>query len=191
MKLKITLPSLFTARLRKLIWTFFLLVWAGVCEGQQIIWAKVYPLAKDDLIRSIAKDNFGNMYAAGRTGRAVYNPTPDLNQQGFLMKIDSNGDTLFTQYFGQYGEIFSLVVGPNNVVRINYVTTSFVPGQDQRLILIQMSEQGFVFKRDTIPFRAGFQPNTCMIGKDSSLIVAGSIPKTGAASQLSMFFLRV
>jgi hypothetical protein len=192
MKLKSALLSLFAARLRQLAWTFFLLVWAaGVCEGQQIQWAKVYPLRKPDAIYCMAKDQFGDIYAGGHTERNIPGSPWTVYHTGFLMKLTPTGDTLFTKEVG-YGSIFSMVVDYEGNIRINLFSESINPYYDKLLILLKMTSDGFIFQRDTIqPVPNGMYPLASIISNDNSLIVVGQTPRLGAPSQLSMFFQRV
>jgi hypothetical protein len=160
-------------------------------EAQQIQWARHYPLPKEDGIRSIAKDTEGNMYVGGSTDRNRPPQPSNVYNNGFVMKLDEQGDTLYTRELG-YGTVFSLVVDPFEIVRINFFAESENPYFNWMLILIKMTQEGFLFQRDTIyPYPNGMFPNATIIGKDSSLIIVGNFPRTGTPSQSSMFFLRM
>ena len=183
------------AGLRPGLWLFttllgIVLYCAQQANGQQIQWAKLYPLPKQDDIRCIARDSEGNMYAGGRTQRNFENPTPDFFQRGFLMKLNQNGDTLYTRYF-EPGTIYSIAVDHFGNIRVNILEEAQQSIHNNLLVLQQMTPDGFVFKRDTIPFPLGMFPYANMIGKDSSLIIVGTKPRQGNPSQQSMFFLRM
>jgi hypothetical protein len=184
MKLKSALRTLLTARLRRLTWTFFLLFWAGVCEGQQVQWAKVYPLAKGDKISCVTKDE-DFIYAGGYTYRnALLN---GVYYKAYLMKLDLNGDTIFTMDLGVSGEVMSMALDPYGNIRAN-VKQYYFGLNGYNTFLFQIHPSGFIFKTDTI---IGVTPVACLIGKDSSLILVGYKGRTGFPGQRSMYFWRI
>ena len=157
--------------------------------GQQIQWAKVYPLEKRDAIYCITQDQFGDLYAGGSTERNIPGSPFTVYNTAFIIKLTTEGDTIFTKELG-YGTVFSMAVDYEGNVRLNILSESINVFVNRLMILMKMSPEGFIFERDTIPLRAGFIPWGCAIGKDSSLVVVGRVPRTGIPSQQSMFFVR-
>ena len=168
-----------------------LFLFSSEIMGQQILWAKVYPLRKLDAIYCMAKDQFGDIYAGGHTERNIPGSPWTVYHMGFLVKLTSEGDTLFTRELG-FGTVLSLVIDHEGILRINQLSESIDPYFDQLLVLKKMTPEGFIFQRDTIqPIPNGMTPWGSMVGKDSSLIVVGRVPRTSNPSQQSMFFLRM
>lgn len=113
--------------------------------GQEIMWVKHYPLQKEDGIRSITQDEFGDMYVVGSTNRGVVSSGGDIYNRGMVIKLNPDGDTIFIRYL-EYGVIYSAAIDRNGIVRLNYVSNSLQTSGFMRHILVQMTQEGFIFR---------------------------------------------
>jgi len=153
--------------------------------SQQVQWAKVYRMPKADYIYCVTKDD-SSIYAGGRTYR---NATLNNYYKAILIKLDLSGDTVFVKDIGVHGRIKSMTIDYIGNLRLNVEQYFFGPPSAYRNFLIQMTPGGGVFKTDTIP---RYALNACTMGKDSSLIIVGSKPRTGGGtSETSMYFWRM
>lgn len=154
--------------------------------AQQVKWAKVYPLEKMDKISCVVRDEF-NIYAGGYTYRNAFyfNTTPYY--KAILIKLDLNGDTIFIKDFGVSGEVMSMAVDPYGIIRAN-VKQYYFGLNGYNTFLFQIHPEGFILKTDTV---VGNTPTSCLIGKDSSLIIVGRKGRAGFPGQSSMYFWRM
>jgi len=167
---------------------FFLLLTIGL-EGfpQQILWTKLYQLPKADDIRFITQDQEGNMYAGGRTDRNTLGP-PGAYEPSILYKLTPDGDTLYSKYLGYYGYAQTAICDFNGNLKIGI--TQQGPGlTGGYTILLQMTPDGFIFKRDSVQKRLSIRSS--MVGKDSSWILVGTKINEFNGNWLDGFFLRV
>jgi hypothetical protein len=167
--------------------TVFVLVLSNV-SGQSIPWVKKHRVFETDMMFSMVKGLDNEIFAGGSSHRFP-NFGYNIYNKGFLMKIDQNGDSIFTREF-PYGTIYSMAIDHYGDVRINFLTESLTESVHRRLVLIRMTRDGFIYRRDSILSLRGFYPSASIMGKDSSLIIAGTKPRLGFPGQTSMFFLR-
>jgi hypothetical protein len=184
MKFKVTLPSLFAARLRKLMWTFFLLLWSRVCEGQQIQWLTVLPLEKTDWVQTIVKDTSGYLYCGGETQRnRVTNSSGNYINRTLFIKLDEHGDTVFIRNLGIPGRIYGMTFDPYGMIRA-VIKEQYA----YSTLYVSISPDGFVFQKDSIQRT---EPKACMMGKDSSFVFVGYMDRPGFPADRSMYFQRI
>jgi hypothetical protein len=173
--------SIFGAGIR--IWMpamFFFLIDLP-CMAQQVQWAKVYPLAKTDNIQCVTRDE-NHIYAGGNTRR---NAPGSSYTKAILYKLGLNGDTVYVKDLGFTGNISSITTDFLGNIRINGLAMSLVSWDYP--FAISATSDGFIFKVDTL---RGI-PSTCLIGKDSSLVVVGYRGRTGFPGETSMYFQRI
>lgn len=157
---------------------------SGPSFSQQIIWSKLYPLPKADYINCIVQDSDHFMYAGGDTERNwVHAGGGIYYNRAMIIKLDPNGDTVFVKDLGIPGKVFSMAIDPYGNIRANI--SHFL---SYSTLFISMTPDGLIFKRDSI-YRT--TPWSCIIGKDSSLIVVGEMDRTGFPGQRSMYFQRI
>lgn len=171
-------------RLRLSLLAFFALVSLG-SFAQQVLWAKLFPLPKYDDIKCITRDEEGNLYAGGWTRR---NLVVNENGNAIIYKLDSNGDTLYTKFMGMAGEVGSILVDPEGVIRIA-VLAQGPTNLQSNIRLLYMTPEGFVFKTDTI-FKYMYI-NASMMGKDSSWIIVGQKQNDTNSNWSDMYFQRI
>jgi hypothetical protein len=150
--------------------------------GQQLQWAKVFPLPLTDGVNCVAQDLNGNVYAGGVTARnRVFVTNGVYRNKALLIKIDPFGDTVFVADLG-IGTVYSMVVDPFGLIRANLAGQLL-----QTTHLLTVTQDGIVILRDSIQATT---PWACVMGKDSSLILVGSMERTGFPGQRSMYFQR-
>ena len=156
--------------------------------AQDIVWEKRIKLKKEDEIFCMTQDQDGNIYLGGRTARGGFQLFGDFFYRTFIIKLGPDGDSIYTRDLGDYGRVYSMTCDPNNILRINtghyYLEAFGYPP-----ILLRMTPDGFVFKRDTV-FYQGSEPypDHCIMGSDSSLLITGN-KRTN--NRNGMFLLRV
>ena len=137
--------------------------------SQQIQWAKLYTLPEEDQITCITKDNFGDLYAGGKTRRGLF--FPGAVPRAVLYKLNSDGDTIYSLWPGIYGEVNAITVDNWGNVKMAVYKEGLFPNGQTQLHLLTMTPEGLIFRRDTIP-NILYVTNSC-IGKDSSWILCG------------------
>jgi len=187
MKLKVNLLSLLASQFCVSAFLLVSFFTYNIANAQQVKWAKVYPLAKEDKISCITRDsNF--IYAGGYTYRNAFyfNTTPFY--KAIIIKLDTLGDTLFIKDLGVSGEVMSMAVDPMGMIRANVKQYYFgVNGYNTFLFTVHPS--GFITRIDTVD---GYSPTACTMGKDSSMIIVGHKRRVGFPNtQTSMYFRRV
>jgi len=153
---------------------------------QQIIWHKLYPLAKADAILCMVKDdNTGIMYAGGQSDRnPIIGPFNERYYRATLMKLFTDGDTLGIQYFNIPGKVMCMSIDPYGNIRANIKQEGWSSNYVQSL---SITPEGLIYKYDTL---RGI-PLACMIGKDSSFVTVGSRGRTGYPGETSYYFQRI
>ncbi len=167
--------------------TLFFLAFHWQCLAQQVQWAKVYPLAKEDKVSCITRDS-SFVYAGGYTYRNAFyfNTTPFY--KAIIIKLDTLGDTLFIKDLGVSGEVMSMAVDPLGMIRAN-VKQYYYGLNGYNTFLFTVHPSGFITRIDTVD---GYSPTACTMGKDSSMIIVGHKRRVGfPSSQTSMYFRRV
>jgi hypothetical protein len=137
--------------------------------GQQIHWAKLYPLPDFDAVNCITRDALGNMYMGGSSRHRSY--IPGFIPRAMMYKLDSEGDTLFSLWLGIYGEVQAMAVDKQGIVRVAVQKPESSPSDQPQLHLLSVTPEGFIFRRDTISHI--LYVNHSCIGKDSSWILCG------------------
>ena len=159
-------------------------------QAQQILWAKTYPLPLIDDIYSIAKDTNGFLYVGGNTDRNHYISYSGMTYpKAIITKLFPNGDTVFVKDLGIAGTVVSMVVDPFGLVRAN-VRQDHTNAQFQyHTYYVWMMENGSIFKMDSI--QNAFSANSCILAKDSSIIIAGLMFSPVTPGYRSMFWQRI
>lgn len=166
-----------------LLAAFSLLWFTSQVTGQQIQWAKLYPLPKEDNVNCITKDQDGYMYAGGTTARnRIFVTNGVYRNKALFIKLDEYGDTLFIKDLG-IGTIYSMTVDPFGMIRVNIAGQLLLT-----TLFLTVTQDGIVLQKDSIQETT---PWACMIGNDSSLIIVGTIPRTGFPADRSMYFQRI
>ena len=68
----------------------------------KFIWGKQFGSEKEEYVMNHLIDNKGNIYIAGKTAGTIADKNFGDND-GFLIKIDSSGNTIWSQQFGTPG----------------------------------------------------------------------------------------
>ena len=159
-------------------------------EAQQILWAKTYPLPLRDAVFSIAQDASGYLYVGGSTARnpyISYSGTP--YDKALITKLYPDGDTVFVKDLGIAGNVLSLAVDHYGMIMAN-VRQNHTNAQFQyHTYYVWMTPDGFIFKMDSI--QNAFSPNSCILAKDSSIIVVGMMFSPLNPGYRSMYFQRI
>lgn len=89
---------------KALIAVIFLTMVMNQLKSQtDFIWGKQSGSDKDEYVMNHCTDNFGNIYIAGKT-TGIMNDKNQGKNDGFITKIDSSGNTIWTRQFGSDGE---------------------------------------------------------------------------------------
>jgi len=62
-----------------------------------LLWVRQYGSAGDDIAFGLALDGSGNLYLAGKTTGALDGLTPAVGDDGFIMRLDTDGNPLWTR----------------------------------------------------------------------------------------------
>ena len=159
-------------------------------QAQQILWAKTYPLPLTDEVFSIAKDTSGYMYIGGYTQRNSYTSYSGMQfPKAIITKLYPNGDTVFMKDLGIAGTVVSLVVDPFGMVRANVRQDHTNAQLQYHTYYVWMTENGSIFKMDSI--QNAFSARSCILAKDSSIIIAGLMFSPVNPGYRSMMFQRI
>ena len=176
-------------RIRKGLLVLFLMLRGIIAESQEIVWEKRIPLKKDDQIFCMAKDTDGNIYLGGNTMRSGVRFIATDYYRALLVKLNPEGDTIYTRILPEYGSVLSIVQDKFNVMHINVKKYSLEPSYSEAWVLLKMSSDGFIFRRDTIvPTGEQPYPYHCLLASDSSVLITGNKPNN---NRNGMFFQRV
>lgn len=107
---------------KKLI-TFIALVFISIlAQAQNFQWAKQYGTATDEIVNKIVYDASGNVYTVGSysgtvdfdPGASVYTLTSVGNTDGYITKLDANGNFLWAKSFGNanYDAVTTIALDP-------------------------------------------------------------------------------
>jgi hypothetical protein len=155
-----------------------LFFWAGLAfifffhpaPGQQLIWAKLYSLPKEDQISCITQDSYGDIYAGGLSYQgAVF---PGNRTRAMLYKLNPDGDTLYGKWVGVLGSVMAIAEHPSGFMMACIEKRGSSWTDPSQTHIIYMTYEGFIFKRDTIS-NILYVNHSC-VGKDSSWILCGS-----------------
>ena len=160
---------------------FFFFAFFMDVQGQQLKWAKVFPLPQTDKLQCIIRDN-QFIYAAGSTRR---NAPGSSFFKVVIYKINpENGDTIFVKDLGFSGVPYSMTLDQAGRIRFNCEIRAQPWDYPAALIL---NSEGEILEKDTL---RGY-PYACTMGKDGSLVVVGSRGRTGFPGQICMYFQRI
>lgn len=163
---------------------FFLLlheaiaVWLPVfrVSAQQVVWERVWGfVAYGDEISKIIQIDDGQFLAIGITNKYWHQVGFDFFSSPVLIKLDSNGDTLFLKPF------------PVPVARIAYLGHKFgnvyqaviqSPINDNNLpvgypCILEFTDEGELLSTKYLTSLPEYRPNTCIKTGDGGLILAG------------------
>jgi hypothetical protein len=116
----------------------------------KMLWTKQFGTEGSDVARGVFSDNRGNIYITGNTegklGQATYGKA-----DCFIMKIDSNGNLLFTKQFGTSGDDYGycITAGAGSDVLVCGSTCGELAGKSKGLIDVftgQFTEKGDLMK---------------------------------------------
>jgi len=100
-----------------------------------VIWSNQYGNAGTDRALDITTDSVGNIYICGSTTGVFGTQTVTLNEDAFLMKLDTNGNMLWVDQFGSTGatsiddDCRGVVIDSNDDVYITgYTDAAIVAG---------------------------------------------------------------
>lgn len=157
--------------------------------GQEIVWEKRIALKKDDQITCMAQDRDGNIYLGGSTMRGGLKVIGAEYYRAFVLKLSPEGDTIYSRILQEYGKVLSMVQDKYEVLHLNIKKYSNEPLYSEAWVLLKMSTDGFVFRRDTIAL-LGEQPypHHCILASDSGVLITGNKRQN---NKNGMFFQRV
>ncbi len=75
----------------------------GIVHAQDFIWGKQFGTAQDEKTRNLVVDSSGNVYVVGKTKGAIGKQNYGGND-GFIVKIDDQGNIIWTRQFGTEGD---------------------------------------------------------------------------------------
>lgn len=87
-------------------------------------WGRQYGTEKEEYARNHVTDQYGNLYVSGNT-KGIMNEQHFGNNDGFIAKIDSSGNSIWTRQFGSAGDedIQWSVIDSKGFVYVTGVTT--------------------------------------------------------------------
>ncbi|MCH2225922.1 MAG: hypothetical protein MK066_14225 [Crocinitomicaceae bacterium] len=130
-------------------------------QNGNLIWVKSLGETAVDLGLSIAEDDIFNIYVSGRFGNTVdFDPGPgtqNLTALGgsdcFLLKIDSNGDFLDVDQFGNPSQVWGNDLHYKNSTLLlcghHYLTKDFDPGPEVLNFMANGNRDAFLVKYST------------------------------------------
>jgi hypothetical protein len=83
--------------------TSFLFSSMSATEGQDIVWGKMLGSDNEEYALNHVTDKDGNIYVSGKTTGVIDGTNAGMND-GFLIKLDGNGNKLWSAQFGSSGD---------------------------------------------------------------------------------------
>ena len=116
----------------------------------QLLWSKQFGTAGSDVAKGIYSDNAGNIYVTGFTEGKLGQSSSGKNDC-FIMKLDNDGNQIFTTQFGTPEDDYSYAVsrGPGSDVLVCGSTWGALAGKNKGMIdgfTAQFSDKGELIK---------------------------------------------
>jgi hypothetical protein len=149
-------------------------------QDGQLMWSRQFGTDSTDIAKGVYADNTGSLFITGVTGGKL-GETSYGKDDGFIMKLDKNGNKVFTKQFGTTGNDFcySITGGKNSEILVCGTTWGDLGGKNKGFIDAftgQFTTDGQLIKYDQ------FGTNGFDIGMIASMDKEGNIYAGGTTS---------
>ena len=160
-------------------------------RAQRVEWERRFNWAGTDLLKDVESLGDGTFISCGWRESHQYDDGSGLKPAVCLMRFDENGDTLYTNDCGLYGEIMQLCRFRSGELYLLLQTKAFLQSNVLWLARINPDNGTLLWQRRLNAFRYTFGIKHVIEGPSGSLIAVGQGPDSSTASGNFIYASRI